>query len=226
MNKQNKVVAVISAKNEGRTIKEIIRGVKKYSDELIVVLSKKSTDNTKEIVTSLGVKILVDNGKGKGEGMRLAIKHIKEGIILFIDADGSHIIKDIPKIVKPIKEGKADMVIGSRMLGGSMELHGTFSKLMRLFLSMCIAQIINWRFNKNIADTQNGFRAIRVDVAKKLKLKSNKFDIETEMCMKCYKKKYKILEVPSMELERKYGISGISLFKEGWIYVWRVIINL
>ena len=224
--KKPKVTAVISAKNEEKTIRETINGVKKYVDKVIVVISKNSSDNTRKIVNSMKTEVLIDNGKGKGEGMRLAIKHVKDGIIVFIDSDGSHIVKDIPKVVRPIKEGKADMVIASRMLGGSMELHGTFNKLMRLFLSMCIAQIINWRYNKHIADTQNGFRAIRVDVAKKLKLKSNKFDIETEMCMKCYKKKYRILEVPSMELERKFGTSGISLFREGWIYIWRVITNL
>jgi len=44
--------------------------------------------------------------------------------------------------------------------------------------------------------------------------------------MKCYKKRYRVVEVPSMEFERRYGESGISLFKEGWIYIWRVIVNL
>ena len=169
---------------------------------------------------------VVDNGKGKGDGIRVAIEHAKEDIIVFIDADGSHIAKDIPKIVQPIKDGKADMVIASRFIGGSEELHGTFGKFMRMFLSMVIAQIINWRFNKAIGDTQNGFRAIRKDVAKDLDLKANIFDIETEMVMKCYKGGYKIAEVPSRELKRKHGGSGINLWRMGWIYAWRVFKNL
>ncbi len=224
--KKEKTVVVISAYNEEKTIKDVINGVRPFCDSIVVVSAKKAADNTRDIAKSLGAKVLVDHGKGKGEGMRLAINSINEGILVFIDADGSHITKDIPNLVKPIKEGKADMVIGSRMLGGSMELHGTFNKLLRFILSMMIAQIINWRFHTSIADTQNGLRALRAETAKKLGLKANKFDIETEMCMKCFKKGYKILEVPSMELERKYGKSGISLWKSGWAYIWRVIANL
>ena len=223
---KDKTVLVISAYNEEKTIADVIKSAKPYCDSIVVVSAKKAADNTRNIARSLGAEVLIDNGKGKGEGMRLAINAINEGILVFIDADGSHITKDIPNLVKPIKEGKADMAIGSRMLGGSMELHGTFNKLLRFILSMMIAQIINWRFHTSIADTQNGFRAIRAEVARKLNLKANKFDIETEMCMKCYKKGYKIIEVPSMELERKYGKSRISLWKEGWVYMWRVIANL
>jgi dolichol-phosphate hexosyltransferase len=158
--------------------------------------------------------------------MRCAIKHIKEGIIVFIDADGSHIPEDIPKLVKPLQDNKAEMVIGSRFLGGSEELHGDFNKFLRMFYSMCIAQIINWRFNQSIMDTQNGFRAIKVEVAKKLKLKSKHTEIETEMDMKCFKKRFRIIEVPSMELSRKHGESSISLWKHGPIYFWTVIKNL
>jgi len=226
MMKKDKVTAVISAYNEEKTIKYVIQRAKSYCDGILVVSAKKSTDKTRDIARSLGVRVLIDHGKGKGDGMCLAINTINEGIIVFIDADGSHILKDIPKLVKPVKEGKADMVIGSRMLGGSMEFHGTFNKFLRFALSMCIAQIVNWRFHTSIADTQNGFRAIKSKVARSLKLRADKFDIETEMVMKCYKKGYRVLEVPSMELERKYGKSGISLLKEGWAYIWRVIANL
>ena len=86
--------------------------------------------------------------------------------------------------------------------------------------------IINWRFNRNIADTQNGFRAIKRSCARDLDLKANGFDIETEMVMKCYKKGYNVVEVPSMELARVCGESGINLWTMGWVYVWRVFINL
>lgn len=223
---RNKVTIVIPAFNEEKSIAEIIKSVKPYADDILVVSAKKSTDNTKEIAESLGVDVAIDNGMGKGEAIRVAINLIDNGIIVFIDADGSHIPADIPKLVKPIKEGKADMVIGSRMLGGSMELHGNFNKFLRLFFSMCMAQIINWRFKTIISDVNNGFRAIKADVAKKLELKANNFDAEVEMCMKCYKKKYRVIEVPSMELKRKYGESGLLLWKASLIFLWRVFINL
>ena len=224
--KKEKVICVVPAFNEQNTIRSTIKKLKTYCDDILVVIAKKSTDKTKSIVQSMGIKFIVDNGLGKGEGMRCAINYIKDGIIVFIDADGSHIVSDIPVLVKPIKKGKANMVIGSRFLGGSEELHGDFNKFLRMFFSMTIAQIINWRFKTHIQDTQNGFRAIRATTAKKLHLESNIFDIETEMVMKCFKKSYKVSEVPSRELKRKHGKSGIKLWPMGFVYAWRVFKNL
>jgi dolichol-phosphate mannosyltransferase len=224
--KKEKVICVVPTFNEQSTIKEIIKKIKPYCDDILIVTAKKSTDNTQSIVQSMGIKFIVDNGLGKGEGMRCSINVITEGIIVFIDADGSHIESDIPALVAPIKKGDADMVIGSRLLGGSEELHGDFNKFLRMFFSMSIAQIINWRFKTHIQDTQNGFRAIRAATAKKLHLESNIFDIETEMVMKCFKKGYKIVEVPSRELKRKHGKSGINLWPMGLVYAWRVFKNL
>jgi len=224
MNK--KITVVIPAFNEERTIKDMIDKCRPFCDEMVIALAKKSSDSTKDIAKSLGLKIIVDNGKGKGDGMRCAINQIKEGIIVFIDADGSHIPSDIPTIVGPIKDNEADMVIGSRFLGGSEELHGDFGKFIRMFFSMCIAQIMNWRFNASIQDTQNGFRAIDARVANDLGLTSKHTEIETEMCMKCLKKKYRIKEVPSKELKRQFGKSNIRLTKHGWSYAWTVFKNL
>ncbi|MFH1445182.1 MAG: glycosyltransferase family 2 protein [Nanoarchaeota archaeon] len=221
-----KVSIIVPTFNEEKTIKEVLERCKPYGDEILVVSAKKSTDRTKEIAEEMGFRTVIDNGKGKGDGIRVGLEHAKHEIIVFIDADGSHIPEDIPLLSNPIKEGKADMVIASRFMGGSEELHGTFNKFLRIFFSYAIAQIINWRFSTAIGDTQNGFRAIKKEVGKDIDLKANIFDIETEMVMKCYKKGYKVLEVPSRELKRKHGESGISLGKMGWVYAWRVFINL
>ncbi len=126
------ITIIIPTYNEEKTIKKIISGVKQYGDEILVIGAKKSTDNTIQIAKSLGARTLIDNGKGKGAAMRLAIEEAKGDIIVFMDADGSHISADIPAIVAPIKNGSADMVIASRMLGGSEELHGTISQFIRM----------------------------------------------------------------------------------------------
>jgi len=216
---------VIPTLNEEKTIAEIIKSAGPHADEVIVVSAKGSTDRTMEIAESLGAKTFVDNGKGKGEAMRIGIQEATGDVIVFLDADGSHIAGDIPKVLKPF-EDNADLVIASRMTGGSEELHGDISKFIRLFLSTIITLIINYRFNVRITDSQNGFRAIKTRVARDLDLKANSFDVETEMLMKCLKKGYRVGEVPSRELERKYGDSGINILTIGWRYVWRVLINL
>ena len=220
------ITVIIPTYNEEKTIKKIISGVKKYCDEILVVGAKRSTDKTLEMAKSLGAKTIIDNGKGKGAAMRLSIDEAKGDILVFMDADGSHITDDIPALLAPIKAKKADMVIASRMLGGSEELHGTVSQFFRMVFSAIITLIINYRFGVRITDSQNGFRAIRKDVAKSLGLNANIFDIETEMTMKCAKKGYRICEVPSRELNRVYGKSGINVLRMGPVYLWRVIVNI
>src|SRR4030042_2171902 len=110
---------VIPTKNEEKTIEEIIKRGKQYTEKIILV-DGHSTDKTRDIAESLKVKVIMDSGRGKGSGIRASIEHVAdEDIIVFIDADGSHDHKDIPKLIKPIQEGKADNVTGSRLLGGS-----------------------------------------------------------------------------------------------------------
>ena len=224
--REQKVTVVIPAFNEEKSIGDVIAGVKPFCDDIVVAIAKKTSDGTAIIAQEMGARLIKDNGLGKGDGMRCAIEEIEGGIIVFIDADGSHIPSDIPKLVNPIKAGNADLVIGSRFLGGSEELHGDFSKFLRMFFSMCITQVINWRFNKAIGDSQNGFRAIMAGAAKNLQLRSKHTEIETEMVMHCFKKGYRVLEVPSLELKRRFGKSNISLTRHGWRYAWVLFRNL
>lgn len=223
-----KRICVIPAKNEAQMIEEIINRVQPHVDEILVINSKYTIDNTRMITEKLGIRVLEDNGKGKGDAIKVAIENIKDedSVIVFIDADGSHIPEDIPKLFEPIINNISDMVIASRMTGGSEELHGTISQAIRLFGSVIITLIINYRWNVGLTDSQNGFRALRTSVAKKLDLKADIFDIETEMIMKCLKKGYRVSEIPSRELKRKYGASGIVLYKMWYKYVWRVLVNL
>ena len=220
-----KITAVICTKNEELTIGEIIEKTKPYVDEIIVV-DGHSTDKTREIAQKMGVKVVLDHGKGKGDGIRVGIKEAKAEIIVFLDADGSHDPNDIPKLVKPIIENKADLVIGSRGRGGSDELHGDIEKLLRMIGSDIILIGINKKWNVHLTDSQNGFRAIRTSVARELNLKENITTIEQEMTMKCLKKGFRVDEVPTHEYARRYGKSVIKLRKVWFRYIWSFLKNL
>ncbi|MBF0520439.1 MAG: glycosyltransferase family 2 protein [Nitrospirae bacterium] len=209
------ITIVIPALNEAATIGDVINGCKKYADEIIVI-DGHSTDGTAEVAANLTARCITDNGKGKGAALRHAINEAKGDIIVFIDADGSHDPDDIPKLTEPILKGEADHVTGSRLLGGSSELHGGFDEFFRLMGSSFITACINWRFKVRISDSQNGFRAIKTDVAKKLNLKEDITTIEQEMIMKTLKKQFRLTEVPSHEHKRKAGYSKIRLSKV-WI---------
>ena len=217
-----KISIVIPTRNEEGMIKEIIDGCRPYADELLVV-DGHSTDKTREIAEAAGVKVILDNGKGKGAALRYAATVVTGDIIVFIDADGSHDPRDIPRLVEPIIKGEADHVSGSRLIGGSSELHGGFDECFRLMGSSFITACINWRFKVVLSESQNGFRAIKSDVIKQLGLEENITTIEQEMIMKTLKKGFRMKEVPTHEHKRKMGYSKISLKKVWFRYVYSLV---
>ena len=217
-----KISVVIPTRNEEGMIKEIIDGCRPYADELLVV-DGHSTDDTRKIAEAAGVRVMLDNGKGKGAALRQAAISVAGDIIVFIDADGSHDPKDIPRLVEPIIKGEADHVSGSRLIGGSSELHGGFDECFRLMGSSFITACINWRFKVVLSESQNGFRAIRTDVIRQLGLEENITTIEQEMIMKTLKKGFRMAEVPTHEHKRKMGYSKISLGRVWFRYVYSLV---
>jgi dolichol-phosphate mannosyltransferase len=219
------VTVVIPTKDEEGLIGEIIDAVRPHADEILVV-DGHSTDRTREIAEACGARVTLDNGRGKGEALRLSLEQATTGIVVFIDADGSHEPRDIPKLVAPIRAGTADLVIGSRGKGGSDELHGTVEQFIRYVGSQLIMLAINYRWDVRLTDSQNGFRAIRRDVAAKLDLTSNLTTIEQEMLMKALKQGYRVDEIASHEYERRWGTSKVVVWKLWFAYVWSFLRNL
>lgn len=218
----NKITVLIPALNEETTIGDIITRSKKYSDDILVI-DGHSNDGTESVSRSLGVKVMLDHKKGKGEAIRSAIPYIEKEITVLIDADGSHDPDDIPKLVQPILENRADHVSGSRLIGGSSELHGGFDECFRLMGSSLITAFINHRFKVRLSESQNGFRAIKTSVLKELDLKENITTIEQEMIIKTLKKGYRMAEAPSHEYKRTAGYSKIKLRKVAFRYVYSML---
>jgi len=212
------VTVVIPTRDEEGLIGEIIDSVRPFADEVLVV-DGHSRDRTREIATERGCRVVLDGGKGKGEALRMSVGEATCEILVFIDADGSHDPRDIPAMVAPIKSGDFDLVIGSRGRGGSDELHGTFEQFIRYVGSQLITLAINYRWDVRLTDSQNGFRAIRRDVAGKLGMTSNLTTIEQEMLMKALKQGFRVSEVPSHEYERKWGKSKVVVWKLWFVYI-------
>ncbi len=211
------VTAIIPAKNEGKGLEKIIIETKKYASEIIVV-DGHSTDNTKQIVERAAVRYLLDNGKGRGDGVRMGISSAKNEVIVLVDADGSHEISDIPQLVLPIIKEKADMVIASRRTGGSSDMKMDFDGLLRSAGSDLLVMLVNHKFHSHLTDILYSFRAVRKSKALKANLASDGFSIEQEMVISFLEKKFRVLEVPSREKARAWGVSklkttaGIGLF--------------
>ena len=212
-------------RNEEATIEEVVRAVMPHADETLVV-DGHSTDGTRELAASLGAKVFLDDGHGKGDGIRKAIEVATGDVLVFIDADLSHDPADIPALVAPILAGESDLVVGSRWMGGSDELFGDMGKFIRSTGSSVITLSINYRWHAKLTDSQNGFRAIATRAARAIRLEEEIFTIEQEMIMKCLKAGFRVTEAPTHEYRRAVGDSQIVVWKVAHKYVWCLIKNL
>jgi len=219
------VTVVIPAKNEEGVIAEIIDAARPHAAEILVI-DGHSTDRTRAIAAEHGARVVVDGGRGKGEALRRSFVEARSEILVFIDADGSHDPNDIPLLVAPIRRGQAELVIASRTRGGSDELHGTAEQLLRYVGSQLIMLAINYRWRVGLTDSQNGFRALRRDVAIALRLKSDLTTIEQEMLMRALKLGCRVVEVPSHEYERRWGVSKVRVWRLWWAYLWSLARNI
>ncbi len=221
------VTVIIPARNEELTVGLVVRECLNYVATVIVVEGG-STDRTAEIATAAGARVVRDRGLGKGAALRLGVDHVTTPIVVFVDADGSHDPIDIPMLAAPIKAGLADHVTGSRLLGGSDELHGGFDEFLRLAGSAFITYMFNWRFGTRLSDSQNGFRAIRTDVFRRLNLRSRHTTIEMEMISTTLAAGLRLAEVPTHERRRAAGYSKISLSNPKiWLaYGWHLVAGL
>lgn len=216
------VTAVIPAKQEAQSLGTIIDRTRPFAGTILVVVGA-STDGTDAVARAKGAEVIADGGRGKGEAMRRALDHVATPVVVFLDADGSHDPEDIPLLVEPILADEADHVSGSRLRGGSSELHGGFDEFFRLAGSSFITACINWRFGCRLSESQNGFRAVKTEVLRALALTEDSTTIEQEMIIKTLRHGFRMGEVPSHEHPRAHGASHISLWRHGPRYVYTLV---
>lgn len=219
---RDRISVVIPALNEAATIREVIREVRPFAGEILVI-DGGSRDGTRELAAGEGAAVARDDGRGKGAAIRLAAGRATREIVVFIDADGSHDARDIPALVRPILDDRADHVSASRLLGGSSELHGGFDEFLRLAGSAFITACLNWRCRVRLSESQNGFRAIRRATLARLALRSNSTTIEQEMIARTLKQGGRMAEIPSHEYPRRAGRSHIHPIGHAPYYLWSLI---
>jgi len=219
------VAVVILARNEERTIGEVVTGAASYAHE-VIVMDGHSRDRTAAIASGLGAKVYTDPGRGKGAAIRQSLTLTGADVIVFMDADGSHDPADIPKLALPVIRGETDLCVGSRFAGGSDELSVGVGQLIRTIGNISMNIAINKRWRVALTDTLNGFRAVDRQAAGAIGLREDRHTIEQEMVMKMLRHGYRVINAPTHEYERKFGASHINIWKEWPKFVWCVVVNL
>lgn len=220
-----RISVVLPARNEAEGIAKVIQAARPYCDEIIVI-DGHSSDQTAAIARDTGVVVWQDNGRGKGAAYMLGIEKASGDVVVFMDADGSHIAEDIPRLVAPIADGRADLVIASRHKGGSDEWEGNLDTWLRSIGSGFLSVIINRRWGTGITDCLNGFRAIRREVALKVPFRAYDFDIEQHMVVQVARYGYKVAEVGSHEYCRGWGVSKLPTFRKAYLFFWRLFLDM
>jgi len=214
---------LIPAYNEASTIGEVLTRIDALGlDAQIVVVDDGSTDATASIVEAYAagrphVELLRQSNRGKGSAVRLAATRVRKDIAVIQDADMEYDPADVIALIRPIEQGVADVVYGSRLSGGAPQRAYMFWHLMgNRFLSLLTGVL----FNTTLSDMETGYKAFRSEVLAALRLERDDFGIEPEITGEICRRKLRIYEMPISYYGRTYAEGKNITWRDGLIAVW------
>ena len=216
---------VIPVYNEEKNISEIIKRVQaaKLAKEIVVV-DDASKDGTREILQKLdgrkNVRVLLhERNQGKGAAVVTGLKAAKGDVLLIQDADLEYDPRDYPALLQPIDEGLADVVYGSRFLGGSHRV----TMFWHLVANQLLTLMTNILYNTILTDMETGYKVFRREVIEGMKIRAKRFDFEPEFTAKVLKRKYRIFEVPISFNPRDYSEGKKIGLRDAFSAVWALV---
>ena len=223
----NRLSIIIPCYNESLTIVSIIEKIlnNKQFDYEIIVIDDFSTDGSREILKTLVNKkiqhlILNDKNYGKGYSVRQGINKATNDILLIQDADLEYDPLDYEKLVKPILDGRAEVVFGSRFIGSQEKRVLYFwHRLGNGFLTL----LSNVFTNLNMTDMECCYKVFKSDLIKNINLEENRFGFEPEIVAKVSKKNLIVYEVGVKYYGRKYSEGKKITWKDGFSAIRSII---
>lgn len=216
---------IIPCYNERATIARLVTRVRAEAPEAeIIIVDDGSVDGTRDVLPEVAQAsnarvLLHDKNGGKGKAIRTGLQAATGDILLIQDADLEYDPRDYPALLKPIIEGNADVVYGSRFLGAPrramMFWHMIANKLLTL--------MTNILYDTILSDMETGYKVFRRKVVEGLVLRANRFDFEPEFTAKILRRRFRIFEVPITFVPREYAEGKKIGLWDAFEAVWALI---
>jgi glycosyltransferase involved in cell wall biosynthesis len=212
--------------NEAATVESSIMRVRRVRMPMeLVCVDDGSTDGTPEILRRLHgegvieVLALQEKNAGKGAAVRKGIEAATGDIIVIQDADLEYDPNDLPDLLEPILDGRADAVFGSRFLGGVHRVLYFWHRLGNGLLTL----LSNMMTDLNLTDMETCYKMVRADLMKSLPLTANRFGIEPELTARLAQARARIYEVPISYSGRTYAEGKKIGWKDGVAAFWHIL---
>jgi glycosyltransferase involved in cell wall biosynthesis len=218
------ISVLIPVYNEVKTILTVIDRVRAQPFETeIIIVDDGSQDGTRDLLRSTelppNVKVLFhEQNQGKGAALRTGIASVTKPITIIQDADLEYNPEDYKVLLRPIEDGVADVVYGSRFIG----IHRSF--LFTHYVgNKLLTFITNVLYNNILTDMETGYKAFRSEILKRVSIRSNRFDFEPEITAKVSKMGCRIYEVPIYYAGRDFADGKKITWKDGVWAIWALI---
>jgi glycosyltransferase involved in cell wall biosynthesis len=222
-----KLSIVIPIYNEKATLEEIFRLVQATPyDKEIIAVDDASTDGSREILTRLAqhydnVKAFYhQRNQGKGAALRTGFAQVTGDVVIIQDADLEYRPADYPFLLEPIEQDVADVVYGTRLVGGRPHRVLFFWHYLG---NRAVTTLSNIFTNLNLSDMEVGYKVFRAEVLQGIQLRSDRFGVEPELTAKIAKKRWRIYEVPIQYHGRDYTEGKKITWRDGIAAIYHII---
>jgi len=214
---------LIPVYNEKATLLELLRRVEAVElpvAKQIVMVDDGSTDGTRELLKNISperaIIVYHERNRGKGAALRTALARATGELLIIQDADLEYDPADYPAMLGPLLDGRADVVYGSRFLGGPHRV----LLFWHYFANKLFTLLTNILYDINLTDMGTCYKAFLAEKVRTLPLESERFGIEAELTAKICKRRLRIYEVPISYSGRTYCEGKKITWKDGFSYLW------